>query len=282
MKSLPVNGFREPHGHMTTAVKDTLNTIKVRTILKNQYRIGTSEIKMLDQTGPFKIELLSERRSLMGLFSQAVRPKPVNIEGLKLPPKADAWVPIAKPTNIALDVPILPPTAGLVLNPRKGSGLPVMTITAPNYNLNEANEEIFAFSVKKAVDMVTVYKQNVKEFAGHTVNMLMNERFLEFNNKQKNALKNFKSAYTKSDEEGVKRASAQMKSLNLEEDGINKTFKVDRQLARNELHAKVINIWEKIQKQEFDPNAKPPKKSKASAKAQTLARKQARANKASA
>lgn len=279
MKNLPVSGIRQSHGHMTTAVKDTLNTIKVRTILKKQYGIGTSEIKMLDQTGPFRIELLSERRSLMGLFSQAVRQKPVNISELKLPPTADGWMPIAKPTNIALDVPVLPPTAGLVLNPRKGSGLPVITITAPNYNLNEANEEIFAFSVKKAVDMVAVYKQNVKEFAGHTVNMLMNERFLEFNNKQKNALKNFKSAYISSNTEGLKQATAKMKSLTLEEDEINKTFKVDRQLARNELHAKVINIWEKIQKQEFDPNAKPPKKSKASAKAQTLERRQARANK---
>lgn len=243
-------GVQHSRGQMSSEVKGVLNRADVRTILQNKYEIGQKEVKMLDRTGPFRIELLSERRCLEGY------------------------------DHVANEYYALPKTAGLVINPRKGSGLPVTIISSPESNLNASDSEFFAFCVKKAVDMVNVYKEAVSKYSTHSINKQLNYLTTQLESPVKTKLKDYKAAYVRFDMKTMKRVSAFFDNLAEKKLQLDDKFRVDRELALHKLRKTVIESWAKIQQEKFVAQTPVQKaQNKARAKALSTAREWERKNK---
>lgn len=244
-------GVQYSRGQMSSEVKGVINRADVRTILKNKYGITQKEIKMLDRTGPFRFELLSERRCLEG------------------------YDHITNET-----APFIPKTAGLIINPRKGSGLPVTTISSPESNLIVSDSEFFAFCVKKAVDMVNVYKEAVSKYSTHSINKQLHNETTELERPVKTKLKDYKAAYVRFDIRTLKRITAFFDNLAEKKLQLDDKFRDDREIALHKLKEAVIEGWAKIQEEKFVAQTPAQKaQSKARAKALSMARDWERKNK---
>lgn len=244
-------GVQHSKGQISNEAKSILNREDVRTILENKYGIGKKEIKMLDRTGPFRLELLSERRCLEGYDHK---------------------------TNET--TPFIPKTAGLIINPRKGSGLPVTTISSPESNLIASDSEFFAFCVKKAVDMVNVYKEAVSKYSTHSINKQLHNETTELERPVKTKLMAFKAAYVRFDLKTMKKVSSFFDNLAEKKLQLDDKYMAERELALHKLKKTVIEAWGKIQEEKFVAQTPAEKaKSKARAKAMSTAREWERKNK---
>lgn len=236
-------------GQMSDAVKAVLDS-QVKKILKIKYDIGKKELGMLDRTSPFKIELLSERRCLESY------------------------------DHVTNEYYSLSSTAGLVINPRKGSGLPLTVVSSPESYLNKSDSEFFAFCVKKAVDMVNVYKKAVNDFSSHKINKELHNETTELERPVKTKLKDFKAAYVRCDLKSIKRLSNFFENLAQKKLQLDDKFRADKEIALQKLKETVIEAWEKIQQEKFVAQTPAERaRSKARAKALTTARKYEREHK---